>query len=104
MKKRMKGFVLLLLLLCVQILFAAPCGDVNSSGGIDIVDALMTDPASSPTSTYSETIEAEDFEDLGGFYIGTLSGASGGYVICADSDGLWSLALSVIHPPDRRMG
>ena len=32
----------LLFLLCLQMLFAVPCGDVNSSGSIDIVDALLT--------------------------------------------------------------
>jgi pectate lyase len=33
--------VLVLLLFCISKIYAAPCGDVNTSGGIDIVDALL---------------------------------------------------------------
>ena len=110
MKITMRGFTLLLLLLCVQILFAAPCGaaaDVSGDGTINIVDALQTaqyytdlpDPASQPTSTYSETIEAEDFEDLGCFYIGTLNGASGESVIVVARSGSQCTATTTFTGP-----
>ncbi len=38
---KMKCTILILLVLCMSQVFAAQCGDVNNSGGIDIVDALL---------------------------------------------------------------
>ncbi|MBN2535039.1 MAG: hypothetical protein JXB88_19315 [Spirochaetales bacterium] len=39
--EKMKFMVLMLLFLCIGQVFAASCGDVNSSGSIDVVDALL---------------------------------------------------------------
>jgi hypothetical protein len=41
-KLKNKAVFLILFLFCISQAFAAPCGDVNSNGVIDIVDALMT--------------------------------------------------------------
>jgi len=41
-KIKLKCLVFILLLYCLHNMFAAECGDVNSSGSIDIVDTLLT--------------------------------------------------------------
>lgn len=41
LKKKSMGIVFLLLF-CLSPLLAEPCGDVNSDGEIDIIDALLT--------------------------------------------------------------
>jgi poly(3-hydroxybutyrate) depolymerase len=40
-KKRMSWIVTMIFLLCMGQAFGAQCGDVNNSGGVDIVDALL---------------------------------------------------------------
>lgn len=41
-KRKMGWMVFALLVFCLGQIMAAACGDVNSSGKVDIVDALMT--------------------------------------------------------------
>ena len=46
---------LLLLIFCICHLTAEPCGDVNSSNGIDIIDALLV-------AQYSVGLDPENFD------------------------------------------
>jgi len=91
-KTKIGCMVLMLLAFCLGQVFAASCGDVNSSGGIDIIDALMIaqysvglnpqgfNPGVADVSK-DGTINIIDALQIAQYYVGLISSLSG----CATS-------------------
>lgn len=83
-----KSMIFILLVFCMVQAFAAPCGDVNSNGAIDIVDALLVaqyyvglNPANFDSAAANVNADANiDIVDallLAQYYVGLISSLPG---------------------------
>jgi hypothetical protein len=107
LKAKMKFVVFTLLVFCMGQVFPAVCGDVNSSGAVDIVDALTiaqyyvgmsptTFDASVADVNGSGAVDIVDALVVAQYYVGLISSFPG----CSGTPGPTTVSTTAVPTPD----